>query len=155
MVGAGRQGSPMGVWHDDALPRGLASLGTAPAAVDRSLCGPLRRWACQTAQTFPVQNQRDEEQRRPVIMCSRLPRTACLLRLIELCILLSHTAAYFGSATTLVLLCLCIYCLFLASNIYSRSISLGNNACDATYIACLYDGSPAFHDYRAQLRTRP
>ncbi|XP_064866172.1 protein Wnt-9b-like [Oncorhynchus nerka] len=29
-------------------------------------------------------------------MCSRLPRTACLLRLIELCILLSHTAAYFG-----------------------------------------------------------
>ncbi len=28
----------------------------------------------------------------------RLPRTACLLRLIALCILLSHSAAYFGSA---------------------------------------------------------
>ncbi|KAK7940565.1 hypothetical protein WMY93_003891 [Mugilogobius chulae] len=29
-------------------------------------------------------------------MGSRLPRTACLLRLIALCILLTHTAAYFG-----------------------------------------------------------
>lgn len=60
--------------------------------------GHLRRCADQTAHTFSVQNQRDEEQRQPVIMRSRLPRTACLLRLIALCILLSHTAAYFGSA---------------------------------------------------------
>ncbi|XP_056463283.1 protein Wnt-9b isoform X5 [Gadus chalcogrammus] len=29
-------------------------------------------------------------------MCSRLPRTACILRLIALCIIFSHTAAYFG-----------------------------------------------------------
>ncbi|KAG5854960.1 hypothetical protein ANANG_G00043610 [Anguilla anguilla] len=29
-------------------------------------------------------------------MCPRLPRTACLLRLIALCILLSQTSAYFG-----------------------------------------------------------
>ncbi|XP_057673352.1 protein Wnt-9b isoform X1 [Corythoichthys intestinalis] len=29
-------------------------------------------------------------------MRSRLPRTACLLRLVALCILLSHSAAYFG-----------------------------------------------------------
>lgn len=45
----------------------------------------------------PWKNQRDEEQRQPGTMRSRLPRTACLLRLIALCILLSHTAAYFGS----------------------------------------------------------
>ena len=42
-------------------------------------------------------NQRNEEQRQPGTMRSRLPRTACLLRIIALCILLSHTAAYFGS----------------------------------------------------------
>lgn len=46
----------------------------------------------------PLKNQRDEEQRQPGTMRSRLPRTACLLRLIALCILLAHSAAYFGSA---------------------------------------------------------
>lgn len=31
-------------------------------------------------------------------MCTGLPRTACPLRLLALCILLSYAAAYFGSA---------------------------------------------------------
>lgn len=35
-------------------------------------------------------------------MCTGLPRTACPLRLFALCILLSHAAAYFGSAETFI-----------------------------------------------------
>lgn len=48
----------------------------------------------------PLKNQRDEEEQRPAgTMRSRLPRTACLLRLFALCILLAHSAAYFGSVS--------------------------------------------------------
>lgn len=54
----------------------------------------------------PLKNQRDEEQRQPGTMRSRLPRTACLLRLIALCILLAHSAAYFGSAYYYWIFCL-------------------------------------------------
>lgn len=35
-------------------------------------------------------------------MCTGLSRTACPLRLFALCILLSHAAAYFGSAETFI-----------------------------------------------------
>lgn len=48
----------------------------------------------------PWKNHRDEEEQRAAgTMRSRLPRTACLLRLFALCILLAHSAAYFGSVS--------------------------------------------------------
>lgn len=48
----------------------------------------------------PRKDHRDEEEQRAAgTMRSRLPRTACLLRLFTLCILLAHSAAYFGSVS--------------------------------------------------------
>lgn len=76
----------------------LASPVATAAGIER-LCGHLKRCADRTALTFSAQNQRDEEQHHSGIMCSRLPGTACILRLIALCVIFSHTAAYFGSVS--------------------------------------------------------
>lgn len=79
---------------------------TGPGALDWKyvrMWGPSFSGAPTRRQRLsPVKNQRDEEQRQPGTMRSRLPRTACLLRLAALCILLAHSAAYFGSVSLLV-----------------------------------------------------
>lgn len=79
---------------------------TGPGALDwKYVCmwaPPYSGAPTRRQRLSPLKNQRDEEQRQPGTMRSRLPRTACLLRLIALCILLAHSAAYFGSADFLI-----------------------------------------------------
>lgn len=78
-------------------------LGLAHWIVNICACAPPYSGAPTIWQRLsPLKNQRDEEQRQPGTMRSRLPRTACLLRLFALCILLAHSAAYFGSADFLI-----------------------------------------------------
>lgn len=78
-------------------------LGLAHWIVNICACAPPYSGAPTRRQILsPLKNQRDEEQRQPGTMRSRLPRTACLLRLVALCILLAHSAAYFGSVDFLI-----------------------------------------------------
>lgn len=78
-------------------------LGLAHWIVNICACAPPYSGApTRRHRLSPLKNQRDEEQRQPGTMRSRLPRTACLLRLVALCILLAHSAAYFGSADFLI-----------------------------------------------------
>lgn len=100
--GFAQQGEPWWIHDDsgsDAGRRGLAPRGTAPAVGVKLVHGSLKSFAGPLCTDSPADRQRDEEQRRSVIMCTGLRRTACLLRLTAICVLLSHTAAYFGSAS--------------------------------------------------------